>query len=174
VDFLREVLSDFGFSKPLMLTEASLICPVWSGVCSPPNTSFYEIQADYVVRLYVRTWAANLVGTIWYALDNESWLYCSLYNANTPKPAYYAYQFMTQELAGTIIGGAITLYPGMTGYEFFRHGSKIWVLWATDWQNHTIMLPGGTIQVLDKYGNQVTPTGGQVTVNSPIYIELSH
>jgi hypothetical protein len=80
---------------------------------------------------------------------------------------------MAQELAGTIIGDAITLYPGVTGYEFFEHGKKIWVLWATDWQNHTITLPSGTIQVLDKYGNLVTPTAGQVTVNSPIYIELS-
>lgn len=72
--FLREVLSSYGWDKPLLHTEGALLCPSsFKTSCNPPGPAFYEAQADYVVWLYVRNWAEGLLGTMWYTLDGPGW-----------------------------------------------------------------------------------------------------
>ena len=175
IHFIQSVLNSYSISKPLMHTEGSLMCPWWNtSQCNPPANIFYETQADYVVWLYVRNLAAGVESTIWYSFEDPGWRYCGLLDEQgQPKPAYNALKFLTQELKSANYVGAVTQYPELRGYEFSIPGKWIWVLWAPDEQPHPITLPAGTQLVYDKYGNNITPTGSDITVNHPIYVEIN-
>jgi hypothetical protein len=173
-DYLREVLANYGFVKPVMHTEGSLICPESNSNCSPPAQAFYESQADYVVWLYVRNWAAGLRATIWYQFEGPGWRYGAMLDENQqPKPAYYALDFLTQELVEASYVREITQFSSLKTFEFSAPGKKIWVMWAPDEVPHTITLPPGANKVYDKYGNDITPPDSQIAVSSPIYVELA-
>lgn len=173
VSFLREVMANYGVNKPIFHSEGALLCPESYAGCNPPGTNFYEAQSDYVVWLYVRNWAAGLMGTIWFPLEGPGWRYSSLLDSNqNPKPAYYALKFLTEELAGVNFVQQISNYSELRTYEFAGTGKKIWVMWAPDDIPHTVTLPASTTRVVDKYGNQLYPVGGQLTIKSPVYVEM--
>jgi len=177
VDFLREVLANNGLNKPIMHTEGSLICPEGNGAdCNPPSAAFFQAQADYVVWLYVRNWVAGLKGTIWYQFNGPGWRNGGLLDENQdPRPAYYALDFLTQELKGATYVAPIAhpQFPPLVGYEFKTSTKKIWVLWSPDAGTYAIQLPGGVLHVLDKYGADITPAGSDINVKSPIYVEFA-
>ena len=173
--FLRQLMAAYGVNKPLMLTESSLLCPEYNPTeCSPPGDKFYQAQADYVVSLYVRSWAADISGTMWFTIEGNTWRYCSLLTGSEqPKPVYNSYRFMTQEIGDARLVGPVDQYPDLQGYAFYKDSTYIWVLWSPKWTDHTITLPGNVLQIFDKYGSSLTPVDGQLTVNSPVYIELN-
>jgi hypothetical protein len=180
VAFLREVLSRYNVSKPIIHTEGSLICPEYmngqqgSYNCNPPNSIFFEAQADYVVWLYVRNIAEGLMGTVWYMFNDPGWRYSGMLDLSlNPRPSYNAYKFMTEELVGATFVRKNTSYPGVKVFEFSRPGKRIWVMWTSDGVTRTINLPGGVLTVYNKYGATVTPSGNQLPVNSPYYVELT-
>jgi len=176
IDFLREVMSRYGVDKPILNTEGSLLCsPYTPEYCDPPVPAFYEAQADYVVWLYVRNWAAGLIGTIWYPWEGPGWRYSGMLDeGNVPKASYNALKFLSQELDGAIYKGLVSRYPALKGYEFAAAGKRVWVLWAADEQPHTIDLPPGLQKVYDKYGQDITPAASNtLLVNSPVYVELA-
>lgn len=175
VDFLREVMATYGVDKQIIHTEGSLICPEMNEeVCNPPGPDFYEAQADYVAWLFVRNWAEGLLGTVWYTFEYPGWRYGSMLDENQqPKPAWYALDFLTEELHNGYYQAPVTQYPTLQGYEFSVSGKRVWVLWAPDEQPKTISLPGEVTRVYDKYGNDITPAGGTLTVSSPVYVELT-
>jgi hypothetical protein len=80
---------------------------------------------------------------------------------------------MANELSGTNYNKQITAYPGVRIYEFGNSLKKIWVMWTPDQQNYTISLPAGTTRVLDKYGTVIQVSGNQLTVNTPVYVEIT-
>jgi hypothetical protein len=174
VDFIREVLARYGHNKPVMHTEGSLICSESNPNCNPPGAGFYESQADYVVWLFVRNWAAGLKGTIWYQFTGPGWRYGALLDGNQlPKPAYYALDFLTQELDAATYIKEITQYDALKTFEFSAPGKKIWVMWAPDQVPHSVPLPSGANTVYDKYGHDITPPVGQIAVSSPVYVEFA-
>lgn len=183
VDFLREVMTSYGVEKPIMHTEGSLVCPEWMPPSNydcnhPPDhyQKFFEAQADYVIWLYVRNWAAGLTATIWYQFDGPGWRFGGMLDgAQNPKPVYFAYHFLTQELYGTTYSQQIFDYPDFRAYEFIKADKRIWVLWPPVEHDPPLVftLPVGVLQVLDKYGAQIIPIGGQITVEHPVYIELA-
>ena len=171
-NYLRSTMASYGVDKPVILSEASLVCPESVVGCQPPGSTFLELQADYVVRLYARAWAQGIKGVIWYALDDSSWRSSSLKSYAALKPSYHAYQTMGSKLYDTRAIWSITGYSGVQGYEFVQADRKVWVLWSTDGLPHTIALPQNWLAVSDKYGSPITPVNGQVTVNSPIYVDV--
>jgi hypothetical protein len=175
IDFLREILSDYNLDKPLLHTEGSLICPQWNtDQCNPPDQAFYEAQADYVVWLFVRNWAKNLLGTTWYQFEGPGWRYGAMLDGDqAPKPAYYAYDFLTDILSGMSYEGKLTQYAELEAFAFSGTGKRVWVLWASDESPHSISLPAEVQRVYDKYGNDITPADDSLEVNHPIYIKLS-
>jgi hypothetical protein len=80
---------------------------------------------------------------------------------------------MTNELSSSKYIQQIYNYSNVRAYEFTNSTKRIWVMWSPDDQYHTINLPAGTIKVLDKYGNMITPSNNQITVKSPVYVEIS-
>ena len=175
INFLREIMANYGVDKPLILTEGSLICPEWSTEdCNPPTDAFYEAQADYVTWLYVRNWAEGLLGTIWYRFESPNWRYGSLLDDNqNPKPAYNALNFITEELKSASYTAQIQGYEGLQVYEFTTPSKKIWVMWAPDEQPHNIQLPENVTGIYDKYGNILSAPGNLLSVKSPVYVELA-
>lgn len=176
INFLKEVMARYSISKPIIHSEAALIChPNNTLECNPPVADFYEKMADYVVWNYVRTWAAGVITSIWYPMVESGWYYTAILNSNySSRPAYNSFRFMAQELNGAQYVRQITLYPMLRIYEFSARGLKIWAAWSPDYNiPYTLTLPAGTIRVLDRNGNTIQPVGGKLTVSSPIYIEMT-
>ncbi|HNS49569.1 MAG TPA: hypothetical protein PKO09_00110 [Anaerolineae bacterium] len=174
-NFLREVLSSYGLDKPLLHTEGALLCPVsYKASCNPPSAAFYEVQADYVVWLYVRNWAEGLLGTVWYTMDGPGWHESGLLDGGQqPKPAYRALQFLSQELSGAVYRRPAPGLSGLVGYEFETPTRRIWVVWSPDQTPRMATLPAGTVRVLDKYGQELASGVESISVSSPVYLELA-
>lgn len=174
-DYIRELLSSHGYAKPIILTEAALLCPeFYPKRCGSPGEAFYEAQADYMVSLYVRNWAEGVAGTIWYLLEAPGWRHGGLVDENLqPKPAFLALDFLTKELSESNYVQKVTEYPELQGYEFAADQKRIWVLWSPDGQAHPILLPSSVTRVLDVYGNEIAILPGEFSVLRPIYVELS-
>lgn len=178
IDYLQEVMEQYGVSKQMMLTETGLRCPYYyagNTSCSPPTDEFYERQADYVVWLYVRNWNTDAINTVWFPMNYTNWQYTELlYRGQLPKPAYYAYRFLARELGQAEFSRELPDFPELRAYEFSIDRKLIWVLWASDLQEHEISLPENVLQIYNKYGTLIEiPQDGTIAVDSPIYIELS-
>lgn len=173
--FLRQVMADYNVDKPLFLTEGSLLChPDNSVDCYPPGDSFFEAQADYIIRLIARSWANDLAGIIWYQFDGPGWRYGGLLDENLdPKPAFRAVSFLSEELSEAKHSGLIANYENLEGYKFTTLDKTIWVLWSTDEIDTLIQLPDDTIIVYNKYGENITPENLQITINDPVFIEFA-
>ena len=175
VSLLREWMADYGVDKPIVQAEGSLGCPEWSqNSCNPPGEAFFEAQANYVAWLFVKDWAAGLKGVMWYSLPYNYWRYTSLVDDyGEPRPAYYAYDYLTSKLKGASYVRQVTDYDGVRTYEFATTSKRIWVLWTPDEQPRTITLPPEAWGAQDKYGNIISLVNNQITVKSPVYVDLA-
>lgn len=171
LSYIRELMAAYGMNKPVMLTEASLIC----SECSPPPNRFFNEQADYVVWLFTRTWAAGIHGVIWFTFDGPGWRSGGLLDENQlPRKSYDALKFMTQMLGKAYYMGVVNQFPGVTGYRFQDGSRKVWVIWSTDGQDQTIQLPSGVTTVYNRAGVVITiPSDRVLVVNRPLYLEFA-
>ena len=175
IDYIREIMAAYNLDKPIIHTEGSLICPEWNASqCNPPVDAFYEAQADYVVRLYVQNWADGLFGTIWYQFEGPGWRFGGLLDEEqNPKLAFDALSFLTDELSEAEYSGEVTQYESLVGHKFVKQDRHVWVIWSPDEVETQIQLPDNVMAVLNKYGEDITPPGRDITVNSPIYLEIN-
>lgn len=172
MDFLQETLRAYGQEKPLMLTEAGLLC---AGCPSPPPATFLEAQAAYVPRLYVRNIALGLSATIWYTLDGPGWRHTGLLDKEQqPRPAYEAFSTMTTLLADAHYLRPIEDLAGVIGYAFEHPRGEMWVLWSPDGTPIHIPIPSGMQQIYDLAGNPLRPDGNTLEIGfHAIYLEIS-
>lgn len=175
IDYLREVMAQYSVDKPIILTESALTCPEWNQVdCAPPDEGFFDTQADYVVRLFVRNWALDVSSTIWYSFEGEGWRYGGLVgsDANNPKPAYRAFQYMNDKLRDLTWVGEAHYPSGVEGHIFSGSDYQTWVVWSQDESPQTIDLPPNLLSIYDKFGQEVSADGSQITVTSPQYFDV--
>ena len=168
-------MHQYGVSKPLFLTESSLICPEWNQLnCLPPEDEFFQAQADYLVRLFVRNWALGVSGTIWYDFEGQGWRYGGLVgaDANNPKPAFRAFQYLTDKLDGMAYIGEAPVHEGIQGYIFSSKERQTWVLWSVDESHQTLESPQNVLFVYDKFGQLISQQETELTVASPLYIDV--
>jgi len=174
--FLKEVMGNYGIQKPLFHTEGALLCPDWNEEnCIPePDGVYQDAKADYVVWLYVRALANDFEGSIWYTLDGGGWRSGGLIgDTSDPNSAYFAFQFITEELAEALyLGQPLGTGGDLRAYSFKVPGKTVWVVWSIDDVAHDVTLPVGYTHVYDKLGNPVVVSGGTLAVKSPVYIEL--
>lgn len=175
VAYLREVMARYGVQKPLIHTEGAIICPEWNiAHCNPPNGAFHQAQAEYVPRLYLRNWANDIAGTIWYTFNGNGWRYSGMVGASTasPKPAYRAFAFLTQKLAGADYLDEVKTYADVTIYRFqLKNGNVLWAVWSNNGSTQTISLPGGWVSGYDLYGTPFD-AAGSLDVTAPVYLEV--
>lgn len=171
LSYLREVLAKYAVSKPLMQTEVSLICSEGTPGCDPIGDEFKELQADYVYWSYLRGWEENLAGIFWYTLEDSGWKSSGLKAGSTPKPAYYAFQYLSKTLQGATLVGPVTQFSGVTGYEYRLPTRRLWILWSSDQTAKQIKLPATVIAIRDKYG-KLLALSTDVSLRSPLIFEF--
>ncbi len=164
-NFLRNVLTQYGYGdKSLINTETALLCTQATSDC-------FETQAMFIPRAYAEALALKLKGQVYYALVNTSWRYTGLLNNDlSPKPAYHAFIAAADLLTDARYTGAVTHYPGVSGYAFYqpRTGRKIQVLWSADGAIHATPIPDDAL-AYDKYGNLWGI--GVISIDaSPVYV----
>jgi hypothetical protein len=177
--YLKQVLDNHGVAKPLFLNESALACSNAWYTCNPPPPAFFQAQADFVVRTYVRGLSRGIQAFIWYTLDGPGWLYSGLLTRdNNPRRAYTAHQHLATRLHATRFQDQVDYGPGVEAYSFFRNNELVHVVWSIDSSPDTIAVPQSRfLAAYQRDGAPLTPTtvgsDYQFVVGfSPIYIEL--
>ncbi|NOZ05429.1 MAG: hypothetical protein GXP41_03630, partial [Chloroflexi bacterium] len=175
--YLRQVMSQYGVDKPVFANETGLMCPEDTSSCTPPGTQFYEMQADYVVRTFVRGLSENVMGFVWYTLNGPGWRYTGLLDSNaTPRSVYVAYQQLNTELDNAIYVGPASYGTGFEAYTFSKGAQMVDVLWAKQDVTMTATIPGSEfVAAFNRYGVPLTPafTGTDYRLSvgfDPVYI----
>jgi hypothetical protein len=171
------VLSQYNVSKPLLMNEGGLLCVV-NDNSSPYciNDDLFSSQANYVFRMYARTYADGIQGSAWYTLNGPGWRQGGLLDSKqNPRPAYTAMQFMISLLREAQYRGSL-LTGTHEGYEFLDpiHGKLYQIYWSNDASTFSVDKTVNTIAVFDVYGNDITPAGDTIQIGfDPIIIELT-
>jgi hypothetical protein len=170
--FLRQILQSYGVNnKSLSSNETALLYP--SGI---PEESFYQAQADHVVRSYTRALAENISSLFWFTLEGPEWRYSGLLNHGNPNPSFIAYQQLIQRLNNARFIGTVTYNAIIEAYAFDNRQQKIQVVWTKMDQTIEVQIPGAKfIAAYSRDGNPITPTpSGQdylLSVGfSPVYL----
>jgi hypothetical protein len=166
IAFLRRGLAAHGYAdKPVFAGEISL-------KCQEPTPDCYDAGAAFVPRAYAEAYALGTKCAMYYSLINESYYKGLLLPDLTPKPAYWAFKFMSDQIGEATYEGPVTKYAGVTGHSFLRAGSRhVQILWSADGSDRQIAVPVGFVAAYDKVGNLIAPSNGRLVAGwSPVYM----
>ena len=182
--FLRDLMSLYGIDKPIFVGEMSLFCSVGNycsaGTDGGPVASFFEAQADFLVRSKVRGLSVDLEGFNWYELPDPGWRYAGLLNDDlSPRPSYEAYQQLAQQMIGAHYLMPVDYGEAFEAYVFNRQPYELHVIWTKE--EHVPPLnayvpQGNFVAAYQRDGGQITPLldiSGDYLVPvgfSPVYI----
>jgi hypothetical protein len=179
--YLRDKMADYGVNKPIVCTETG-----W--FTNPDAGGSDEVQSRYVVQGFVRSMTTDLYPVIWFTLldsDPRNWGLLDIYL--NPKPSYYAYQTLTNQLSRADyvgeLGSEETSSILVEAYEFATPaGHTIIVAWVDDVTTVKLAYPAPQVIVVDKFGNETIVYDGddghvdgrvQVSVGpSPVYLRF--
>jgi len=177
LDFINSIMNQYNVKKPVFHTEGALILPNLNP--PPPSTpEFEQAKADYVVWLYARNWTKGVQVTNWFTLNGPGYRQSGILDATqTPRPAYYAFQFMANTLSKAEYVGPVSISESnIVGYEFSTTSKKYWILFSTDQSAtnaHPFTLPTGWNAVYDSLGTPIDPDlSGNIDITRPKYIEF--
>jgi hypothetical protein len=182
--FLREKLADYGVYKPLVCTETTVVSDIENG---------YELQSRAVPQLFAQGMAAELDLVVWFMLVDDKptgyWQAGLLFYDRTPKPAYYAYQVMTEQLGPADFVRTLSLAETgsdqVEAYQFATLDGVTWVIvaWANDDHVHPLTLETPQLIMVDKHGMEAVLSDaddgvvdGRVRVPigpSPVYLRFA-
>lgn len=175
--YVREVLAQFGLSKPLMLNETGLICTQNAFTqCSPPSAAFFDAQANHVVRVATRAESVGVTNVIWYTLEGPGFRNSGLLDAEqSPRPVFEAFRTLIRltqpyERLEPVFYGSM-----MEAYRYVRSPDSVDVIWSLE-GTQTIGIPYQDL--LDAYDRQGAPLPvrvvGEIAIfevgRQPIYI----
>ena len=128
--------------------------------------------AAFVTRRYTEAYGLGAQCAMYYSLVNQSKYKGLLEPDFTPKPAFRAYKFMSEQIGQAIYEGPVTGYAGVAGQSFRRGAAeRVQILWSADGADHTLPAPAGFAAAYDKYGTPISPADGELTAGwSPIYV----
>ncbi len=167
VAFVRQVMAQKGYNKPVFIGEVAL-------KCYDSNAQCLDASAAFVPRVYAEAYRLGVVGQIYYLLAADVVNYALLKADLTPRPMYNSYKVLSDNLQSSRFERAVTDYPGVSGSEFNQNGTRRFqIVWSTDGTDQTIATPADFIRAADKFGQPIEPVNGQLTIGwSPIYIDL--
>lgn len=180
-NYLRQLMTQYDVSKPLFLNETAVMCPPQIGGvdvdwCNPPGIDFFQMQADSLVRMFVRGLSVDLMGFIWYTINGPGWRNVGLLDQDgNPRPAYFAFQQLNQRIQNSHFLGSRYYDDKVEAYAFDNGNQEIIVAWAKQDEVVNISFTGSNIsQVYGRGGNIITPVNNSVDVDfSPIYVILN-
>jgi len=142
--FRNRMKTCFGVDKPLWVTELAE-----HGYPDDPDSMAQ--QARYVIQGYARALAAGAQNITWFSLESVDFHEQGLLNLDlTPKPAYYAYQTLTSELAGYRYSHTLGISEG-EAYIFRNADQKEkTVAWGFGVLTFT---PASRLRVVDREGS---------------------
>lgn len=177
LDFVQTVMAQYGVSKPIFMNEGGLIC--YASDSNHPDCSsgeFRSAQSSYLIKLYARTAANGLIGSAWYTLNGPGWRQGGLLDGDqNPRDSYYALSFMAQLLETSRYSRQLASGT-LEGYAFADHVARreYRVYWTNNGSKISVSLSARTLAVYSRYGQDITPTGGSVSVGfEPIYVEMT-
>jgi hypothetical protein len=170
LQLIREMLARYQADKPVLLSEAGLLCYQSDPRCIP---RFYSAQASYLTRVYARAWANGLLGAIWYTLEGPGWERGGLLDENQqPRPAYHALSFMTGLLQGASYDG-LRSNGAIEGYAFRKGATRYELYWTNNDTPARMAWPPGTVAAYDQFGQPLPVAGPDLEVKfNPIFIEI--
>ena len=182
VEYLNQLLQQYSvFGKDLYSTESAVLHPhpnfkVNTGVCNNPYNMYYEnTKASNIVQTHTYAKALGLKTNIYFQV--YGWR-CSalLEDKDTPvQPAYDAYSLAANKIGHADFVRQITAFQDVLVFEFEypESGSKFWVVWSLDGEEHLIELPYTPVGILDMAGNAIPAAGVNFTVSIiPHYIDF--
>jgi hypothetical protein len=183
-EYFRQKLAGYGLDKPMMCTEAG-----WHSDAQNQYPSSPQMQAEFALKLFAQTRAANLISNIWWTwidLDATVGSFGLLSQSLSPKPSYYAFQYAGSRLGAVRFGRTLSATelgaPTLEGY-LFSGSTPLYVLWSNDTATRTVKLTGKSARVLDPFGAFVSSAtdaqdgtvDGRVSVTigpMPVYVEV--
>ena len=169
----------------MMCTEAG-----WHSDAQNQYPSSPQKQAEFALKLFAQTRAANLISNIWWTwidLDATVGSFGLLNQGLSPKPSYYAYQYAGSRFGTAPFIRTLTAVelgaPALEGY-LFGASTPLYVLWSNDTATRSVQLSGKQARVLDPFGAFVSSAtdaqdgtvDGRVTVTigpMPVYVEMA-
>jgi hypothetical protein len=173
LDLIRTTMHKYGVRKPILMNEGGLLCWRSWDTCKVP--AFYNDQANQVVRLFTRSWAQGLWGSVWYTLDGPGWQESGLLDVNqAPRPAYTTFKL----LASLLQGASYECQLGsnlLEGYAFRKGATAYLIYWTNDSRRQvTVTLPATTRAIFDKAGATRPISGPTLNVGfEPVIIEAA-
>jgi hypothetical protein len=169
--YLKGVLASYNLrGKYLINTESAILSD------SACDAACQQTKAYYVSQVYGASLIAGLRANIWF--NAFGWRNSGLLMADrSPYPAYNAYTFAHQKLAGFLSGSEASSYPGVRQYTFNQDNRTLWLLWSLDGTSHSVTLPFTPTGVWrwDAVTNtyKADPLSASVNVDAaPLYVEL--
>lgn len=181
--FLRSIMSQYDVEKPLFVNEIALICPEDLLHCRSDVGlgNFFNHQASYLVRTYIRGLNAGVKGYAWFTLDGPGWRNGALLDEDQKaRPVYAAQQQMSEMLHGASFEGPVYYTPSVEAYSFTKYGQRIHVLWSRSFDSTTVSLPdAGSFFVMDQTGRPLpaVETGDRLQIQvgfEPVYLTLQN
>ncbi len=168
--FIRETMARYGVSKPVLLGEVSLLCTQSAQRC---EQLYPDAQANYIVRLYARSIAQQLHGTIWYTFDGPGWFNGGLLDGNQqPRVGYVTLQLLNRLLRGAQLRAVLNDGP-LEGYEVATASARYQMLWTNSTATVSRPLPAGAQAIYRANGTQ-QPLSPEVMVSfEPLIIEIA-
>jgi unsaturated chondroitin disaccharide hydrolase len=174
---IKEILARYGLErKPIWITETAMWTNTWGGV---------EAQRDFIVRQFTRGLAAGVEQIYWFHVQQNPYFDESIHRwlitrLHQPDQAYSTFQYYARMLQGMSFAGLPEGLPeGVEGYRFRREGRTLYVLWANDGQEHTVLLPAeGEAHVSDRDGETgqiVAPQDGRLALTvgpKAVFVDL--
>ena len=194
--YIRNILQDAGYNKPIIVTEAGWFSNERPGT---PVTGSPEIQARYVVELFTQSMAADVDVMIWWLLVDPPFPYPFMNGLITNdavpvrKMAFYTYQDVVAKLSKVHFVRSLSINemgnPLMEAHEFHdkAYNRALYVAWlnpVATTETAPLLLPASQAIVRDSLtGFAVFIMDGddgsvddQITVEigaNPVYIEIN-
>lgn len=188
---IRQKLAQYGLDKPIIITETG-----WHNNNHPIFPGNDEIQSRYVVSLFAQGLAADVkINTWWPLVDiGPTYEYDSGLVTTTlqPKPAYWVFRLMTQELGHAQFVSTLTnAQTGNADLEVHQFtdgatGQTLYVAWRNPVNNPNLpelplQLNANQVLVKDMYGTVSVVNDAddgsvngrvRVPVGRPVYIRV--
>ena len=166
--YLLDLLTRFDLKKELLNTENALICGSSEATCASET---YDLTKAYYAAISLGAGRMlGLTSNVWYSISGwrESGLVGRGYQ---PLPVFDSYRFAIQELDQAVFLRVVDEYPGLTGFEFMRDDTKIWLIWSQAEAGKVVHLPESPDAVYDVFGNTLSPQQELSVAIAPAYLE---